>query len=280
MLISVYITTKDRLSLLKRAVESVLAQTYTSVEIIVADDGSTDGSHEYLLAMQAQGKLTAILNTEASKGACYGRNRAIELAKGEFITGLDDDDYFEPWRLAAFVDYWLKHKVDEKNIAGLFDSVIELREDGKHKYNETPSASYTQLRKSNLVGNQIFTRVEYLKSVSGFDEAMPALQDWDTWIRLTKEFGTLVNIGQYSYIIDQIHGEVRISEKKSARIRVAFSRLQQKLQPLSFDEKVNLTDALYRYKQIEVKSSELVTLFLGLKFRKIAQIIKWKLTNG
>ncbi|WP_153914809.1 glycosyltransferase [Shewanella sp. TC10] len=280
MLISVYITTKDRLTLLKRAVESVLAQTYTSVEIIVADDGSTDGSHGYLQAMEAEGRLTAILNTESSKGACYGRNRAIESANGEFITGLDDDDYFEPWRLAAFVDYWIEQKVDEQNIAGLFDSVIELREDGIHKYNETSSASYTQLRKSNLVGNQIFTRVAYLKSVSGFDEAMPALQDWDTWIRLTKEFGTLVNIGKYSYIIDQTHGEVRISEKKSARIRMAFSRLQQKLQPLSFDEKVSLTDALYRYKQIEIKFSELVTLFLGFKFRKIAQVIKWKLTNG
>ncbi|MCC4833074.1 glycosyltransferase [Shewanella sp. 10N.7] len=280
MLVSVYITTKDRLELLKRAVESVISQTYAHVEIIVADDGSTDGSHDYLRNMQAEGKLTAIINAGESKGACYGRNRAIELAKGEFITGLDDDDYFENWRIEAFLDYWNKEKVDNKNIAGLFDSVIELRSDGKHKYNEASFVSYDQLRHSNAVGNQVFTKTEYLKAIAGFDEKMPALQDWDTWIRLTEKYGELINIQKFSYIIDQIHGEVRISEKKSARIRGAFSLLQEKLHPMSFSEKVSVTDALYRYKQIDININEIFVLLLGFKFRKIAQVLKWKMLNG
>ncbi|AGP77745.1 glycosyl transferase [Alteromonas mediterranea 615] len=58
--------------LLERAIESVLNQTHLSIHLIVADDGSTDGSQEYLTEMHEQDILTAILNTTGkSKGACY-----------------------------------------------------------------------------------------------------------------------------------------------------------------------------------------------------------------
>ena len=94
MLVTVYITTYNRREFLERAINSVLNQTHTNLELIVADDGSSDGSQQYLQELQNKGVLTAVLNTTGtSKGACYGRNKAINLAKGEFITGLDDDDY-------------------------------------------------------------------------------------------------------------------------------------------------------------------------------------------
>ena len=275
-LVSVYITTFNRLDLLKRAVDSVLNQTYTNIELFVADDGSTDGSHQYLTQMQEKGILRAILNTAESKGACYGRNRAIELATGEFITGLDDDDFFETSRIDNFVTYW--RKLDSYNgIAGLFDSVIEIRTTGKYKYNETPHADYLSLRKCNSVGNQVFVPLEYLNNITGFDEEMPALQDWDTWLRLTKEYGVLININTYSYVIDQVHGGERISAKKADRVRNAFSRLSCKLQPLSFSEKISLLDSMYSYKQMNIIYKELLVLFVGLKFRKIAQVIKRRL---
>ena len=93
MLVTIYIPTKNRLKLLNRAIESVKKQTYKDIEIIVVDDGSTDGTTEYLAQEINSGTLKAIFNKK-SLGACAARNKAIEMATGDFITGLDDDDYF------------------------------------------------------------------------------------------------------------------------------------------------------------------------------------------
>lgn len=271
--VTVYITTYNRLNLLKRAVESVQNQSYSNIEIIVADDGSHDGSHEYLLQMQSDNLLKAVINTGASNGACFGRNRAIELATGDYITGLDDDDYFEPFRIENFITYW-KQIENQSGVAGLYDSVIELRPDGDFKHNETLQADYQSLRKHNSVGNQIFVCTSHLKAISGFDEKMPALQDWDTWIRLTQRFGKLVNINSHSYVIDQIHGGERISSKKAVRVRTAFERLSTKLQPVSFSERLGLLESMYSYKQMNIVYSELFFLLLGCRLRKIAQVLK------
>ena len=274
-LISVYITTYNRQELLKRAVESVLNQTYSNIELFVVDDGSTDGTHDYLNRMQQRGLLTAVINNGSPKGACFGRNRAIQRANGEFITGLDDDDYLENWRIETFVNFWQKCENNAMGyIAGLFDSVIELRVDGKYKYNETSEVSYSDLRRSNKIGNQIFTKVEYLKQINGFDIKMPALQDWETWLRLAEKYGKFVNVHSYSYVIDMAHGESRISEKKARQIQQAFNLLESKLAPLTLAEKIQHTETKYIYHQMSLCLKDFLFLMLGLRFRRLAQIFK------
>jgi glycosyltransferase involved in cell wall biosynthesis len=272
-LVTVYITTYNRFELLKRAVESVLEQSYSNIELLVADDGSDDSTPKYLEDMEKKGFLTAIINKGDSKGACFGRNKAIQIANGVFITGLDDDDYFKPLRIENFMTFWIQLE-SHNSIAGLFDSVIEIRPDGSHKYNETLKASNDLLRKKNIVGNQVFVPLQNIKDISGFDEKMPALQDWDTWLRLTHKFGQLININTYSYVVDQVHEGERISTKKAIKVRAAFLRLRDKLQPISHSESISILDSMYRYQQMNIIWTELFILFYGLKFRTITQVLK------
>lgn len=280
-LVTVYITTYNRLSLLERAVNSVLNQTYPHIEIIVADDGSTDGTHEYLTKMESKGLLRSTINQSgSSKGACFGRNNAISMSKGYFITGLDDDDYFESFRIMEFILAWQEFDKSKKNIAGLFDSVVELRADGRFRHNETKTANHMMLRKTNYIGNQIFTTRDKLLDVGAFDESMPALQDWETWIRLSKQHGELINIEKLSYIIDQTHGEERISEKKSKKIRLAFKKLAEKNSPISFSERSSHLESLYAYKQINIVFIEILRLLIGGKFRRFLQVLKRSLKNA
>ena len=272
--VTVYITTYNRLALLKRAISSVQQQTFSDIEIIVADDGSTDGTQEYLNNLQQQGQLIAILNQSgASKGACYGRNKAIEIAQGTFITGLDDDDYFEPWRIEKFLDNWRTKSEAGVAFSALFDSVVEHRKYGKVDCYDTPVATYQALRTGNVVGNQVFTLTSRLRQIQGFDELMPALQDWDTWLRLSKEYGDIVNINSRSYIQIHDHGSGRISEKPATKIRFAFERLMSKLAPLSKKEQASLIYTMYGYEQMNNKMNELYILLLNGYFRRIAQII-------
>jgi len=276
LLVTVYITTYNRRKLLERAINSVLNQTHSPIELIVADDGSTDGSQEYLTEMHEQGILTAILNTTGkSKGACYGRNRAISMAKGEFISGLDDDDYFEPWRIETFIKKWQEYTVNINVFSALFDSVVEHRKSGPVACYDTGVATYQKLRKGNVVGNQVFTKTSYLKAVGGFDEQMPALQDWDTWLRLSNQYGDILNVNTRSYIQIQNHEGERITGKPADKIRFAFNRLMNKLQPLTRSEESHLLATMYSgYPQIDIRISELFKIFMGGHFRKVAQVVK------
>ena len=92
-LVSAIITTHNRLELLKRAIESVRTQTYSNMECIVVDDASTDGTYEYC---QGQPVRYLYIPPEESKGGNYARNRGIEMAQGEYVAFLDDDDCWLP----------------------------------------------------------------------------------------------------------------------------------------------------------------------------------------
>src|SRR5262245_3644103 len=95
---SVVIPTYNRLDLLKRAVSSVWAQTHTGYEIIVADDGSTDGTVEWL-ASQGE-RVRAITQTNRGPGAA--RNLGTREARGEYVAFLDSDDVWPSWTLETF----------------------------------------------------------------------------------------------------------------------------------------------------------------------------------
>ena len=102
--VSVYIPTKNRPFMLKRAIDSVLSQDYPNVEVVVSDDGSTDNTPEFMNDYCNQHDNVIYIRSETSKGACHARNKAILASSGEFITGLDDDDRFTPDRIRYFVE--------------------------------------------------------------------------------------------------------------------------------------------------------------------------------
>lgn len=96
-LVSVVIPTYNRAALCRRAVESVLAQTYRDLEVIVVDDGSRDETRDVLRAF---GPPVRYLRQE-NAGVSAARNRGLAEARGSFIALLDSDDRFEPWKLEA-----------------------------------------------------------------------------------------------------------------------------------------------------------------------------------
>ncbi|MEO9127190.1 MAG: glycosyltransferase, partial [Microcoleus sp.] len=94
--VSVIIPAYNSDSYISRAVESAIAQTYQDWEIIVIDDGSTDSTRQVL---EPYGDVIQYVYQE-NQGAAIARNRACELAKGEFLAFLDADDFFLPEKLA------------------------------------------------------------------------------------------------------------------------------------------------------------------------------------
>ena len=98
MLFSIIIPTYNRIALLQKTIQSVFAQKFTDFELIVVDDGSTDGTLAYLKSL---GSRVHIL-TQSNKGPGEARNLGVTRAHGDYVAFLDSDDLWFPWTLETY----------------------------------------------------------------------------------------------------------------------------------------------------------------------------------
>jgi hypothetical protein len=119
MLFSVVIPVHDRRHLLPRTLESVWAQTFTDFEVIVVNDGSTDGTGEWLAS---QGERVHVI-TQANRGPGAARNSGTREARGKYLAFLDSDDVWLSWTLETFAE--LIYEYNSPSI--LAGSVVEFR---------------------------------------------------------------------------------------------------------------------------------------------------------
>ena len=210
-LVSVYIPTRNRAELLERALDSVLAQTYEDIEILVCDDASTDSTPDVLERYGALTKNLVVLRNEEPEGACLSRNRAISAARGHFITGLDDDDEFLPNRIQCFVDHW------DDRWSCLSALTISVEASGRPQVpsRKTRAVRLDDMLYMNFMGNQVFCPTDHLRELGGFDPKYPALQDYELWTRLISRFGPGLRIGYATQRVHVDHGSARISEGNS-----------------------------------------------------------------
>jgi glycosyltransferase involved in cell wall biosynthesis len=211
-LVSVYIPTRNRAELLERAVDSVLAQSHGAIEILVCDDASSDDTPALMERYTAAHKNVVHLRNETRLGACRSRNRAIDAAKGRFITGLDDDDEFLPDRIATFLDHF-----DPRWSCLSALSVSFLPSGAPHHVSQpTREVALDDMLYFNRLGNQVFCRTERLRELGGFDSRYPAWQDYELWTRLVARCGPALRIGKHTQRVHQDHGYARISHGQSA----------------------------------------------------------------
>lgn len=280
-LISVYIPTCNRRYLLERAVQSVVTQTYPNVEIIISDDQSDDDTQDFCKGLVEKYNNIIYLRNEIRSGACVARNKAIDVASGEFITGLDDDDYFLPNRLEV-----LLNGLKSNNYQVVFSDCKVIDEKGGVKVVERKSVvKKKDLLKANYIGNQVFTYTKLLKLIGGFNISMPAWQDLECWFRLLGESDAHC-IHNASYVVDMSHPHERITNSKVDKIQVAFNLFCLE-QDLSFRERAMLSTQLCYYFKNNIYNIKVLLLNLmlcnlisvGFSFRSFMKITVLKLMS-
>ena len=97
-LVSVVIPTYNRAYCICRTIDSVAAQTYDALEILIIDDGSTDGTAD-VIRSRFQHDARVVYHYQENGGVCVARNTGMALATGEYVALLDSDDLWEPWKL-------------------------------------------------------------------------------------------------------------------------------------------------------------------------------------
>jgi glycosyltransferase involved in cell wall biosynthesis len=122
-LVSVVIPTYNRAHIIRRAIESALAQTYGHLEIVVADDGSTDDTRAIAEGLGQR----VVYVRQANAGVSAARNFGMKHARGEFIAFLDSDDSWQPWKIEAQVAALRRHPE-----SGLVWTDMAAVDDGDH----------------------------------------------------------------------------------------------------------------------------------------------------
>lgn len=269
-LVSVFIPTRNRLKLLKRALNSVLMQTYENIQIVIVDDFSTDGTRDYLSEIKDNKKIKVIFN-EKQLGATKSKNIGVLESDGEFVTCLDDDDFFLPDRIERFVNYW---KNLDKHVAGLFDMAIVMSKYSCNIRNTKKKVSLKDLRKRNYIGNMFFLPKKHIVEAGLFDPDIPAWHDWDLLLRVSKKFGNFESIDCVGYVVDISHNLPRMTTDKEKKIRTAMKMLMEKNKPYTFSEKSAIIIALNEYPQVKLTFLEISILLLNGRFRSFFKGLK------
>ena len=187
---------------MRRAIESAVRQSYQKLEIIVVDDSREQ--HAKCVSQQFNDKRITCHPNVRAKGACGSRNTGIEIATGEFYTGLDDDDSFHPERIAILMkEYNPKYSFVASNIL-----ITHL---GQSRFRGRKSINLNAILWGNCIGNQILTEIYRVRSVGGFDETLSSSQDRDLITRMIDKWGPALRIIEPLYNLDVDHGGSRIS---------------------------------------------------------------------
>lgn len=185
-LISIIIPTYNRRYLLKIVLDSIYAQSEKDYEVIIVDDGSNDGTDEFI-RVYPDVKYTKVLNGGVSKA----RNTGLRMAKGKFVAFFDSDDYWDPDKLELQLEEFKKNpdlvmvytnfrNIDDQNKV-IRDPVINIPtnivsiDSSLKEIIEGTLACFTS---TVMIRRSIFDKIGY------FDEHYSIAEDFDLWIRV------------------------------------------------------------------------------------------------
>jgi glycosyltransferase involved in cell wall biosynthesis len=180
-LVSVLIPCHNNEAFVGEAIESALGQTYSNIEVIVVDDGSTDKSLQVIKNYGDRIKWQAGPN----RGACAARNTAFSLSQGEFIQFLDADDLLLPGKIEKQMPALLSGSADVVVCKGtLFGDGRPERPIKKPTPDPSGIDPVEYVLKYPIGTERPLYRRSFVEKVQGYREGLPRAQDWDFNVRV------------------------------------------------------------------------------------------------
>ncbi len=183
--ISICIPTFNRKEFLKETLSSIFAQTYSDYEIVIVDDGSTDGTEQML----KESCYKVRYHWQENRGDATARNKLIELAQGRYITFIDSDDLLMPDAVERMVGV-IKRESEDIIVYGNYIGIDEHGNETKRSNHKLYSGLVTQHLFRNIFihscGSMFPKRV--LENIGGFDTNLRVCSDYDLWLRLSLKY--------------------------------------------------------------------------------------------
>jgi succinoglycan biosynthesis protein ExoO len=252
------------------ALRSVLDQTVADIEVIVSDDASRDNSPALVRALMAKDPRIHLVSAEANRGPAHCRNRALDLARGEWIAIVDSDDIIHPERFERLLSVAARHDADI-----VADDLLLFHEDGsppRLMLGADAQASFfvspTQWVMAGLDGSP---SLGYLKPMiraerlgkTRYDEALRIGEDYDFVLRLLLDKARMVVVPEPLYLYRR--HSASISHRLSVRDMKAMVERQRTFVAASQPLPAELTVAL---------AARLAALRQGLAYEELVSSIK------
>ncbi|ASJ01661.1 glycosyltransferase [Thermococcus gorgonarius] len=224
--VSVIIPTYNRDALLKRAIESVLNQSFDDFEVLVIDGARSESTRELVRSL-GDGRIRYI--PQKGRGIANARNLGVLKARGEFIAFLDDDDRWREDKLERQLELFRELPESYGLIYTAFTYYyLEKNRVLGIKHPKASGNVYKYLLKDNITGTStIIVKRDCFKKAGLFRESFVTCEDWDMWLRMSRIclFGAIgeplvdysVHPGQFSfakylegrYRMIKEHGDIR-----------------------------------------------------------------------
>lgn len=185
-LLSVIMPTHNRAEFIRESIESALGQTWAPLELIVVDNGSTDGTSEILAQF---GDRIRVLHRD-NRGPSPARNLGLSVARGKYVGFLDSDDLWEPDMAARAIAHLEQHP-KQPLVAGGW-TLIDPR--GRFLNRGTAPAELRPILRERFLWrlllcnafpiHAVIVRRDAIERAGGFDDDLPGGEDWDLWIRI------------------------------------------------------------------------------------------------
>lgn len=221
--VSVVIPTYNRAELLGVALDSVYAQTWKEFEVLVVDDGSTDGTEAMLQPYIAERGLRHL--RQANRGPSAARNRGIEAARGEYVAFLDSDDLWLPIKLSV----QMARMAARPEAVMCYSNLLHFNPD-----NGTLSVRYRRqavrsgdlylaliYKKLHCAPPTLLVRKAIAERVGGFDEALRLSEDRDFNIRVARH-GPILGVEEPLAVV-RLHGK---AHPKDPTVRLSHEAMQ------------------------------------------------------
>lgn len=222
--VSVIIPTHNRENLFRRALASILGQTFRDIEVIVVENACSDGTAQFLERLTD--KRVQVIRLATFVGASAARNAGLKIAQAEFVAFHDDDDV------------WLPHKLEKQLerlevsgpsaglcLTGLIrinTANIECRY-ARRFFDELDFSTGVGLRDFSVIATPGWlARRKYIDAAGQFDEALPARNDWELALRL-RDLCTFEFVDEPLFL--QYHTHVTTMRHNDAAYSVALRRI-------------------------------------------------------
>lgn len=177
---------------INEAIESVINQNYTSIEVIIVDDGSTDNSVNQIQLLASQFPQIHLEILPKNIGNCAAFNLGAKLAKGKYLIDFATDDVMLPNRIEEQVIFFEKQN---ENVGVIFSNAILIDEIGNEIRNHSSENEIIPqgdifdvvLRKYFICPPTIMFKKSVFDSINGYDESL-AYEDFDFWVRSSRKY--------------------------------------------------------------------------------------------
>jgi glycosyltransferase involved in cell wall biosynthesis len=197
--VSVLLAVRNGLPYLDESIGSIVSQTFPDFELIVVDDGSTDGTPDLLARWRREDPRVVVIRQQ-HQGQTPGLNRAIAAATGQYLARQDADDVSEPERFAREVEHLDRHP--RLAVVGTGAAVIDAsgEEIGSLPAPPGPAVVRRRLWGENVLNHgSVMMRREALDKVGAYRAGFRFANDWDLWLRMVQQGFELDNLPDVLY---------------------------------------------------------------------------------